>query len=441
MASKQSPSLLRRVWRVVVLLLVVLGGLFVVSIWWIGREISQLESAAWDRAAFEELEARKMFLERVATARLLPDSLESRARGLLGDLAYQDQEFQQALDHYLISLDWLGSSGHLLMAGFKNLVPSAWGGSGDFARGFTDYKTAPPPPPALEDADLVPEAAPGVPGTGWAAFAAIPHLDEDDEAELRDLIQTPEEEPRVAAFCSRHAHRVQSLRQVSEPPVPTDPDDVLTIRLVANWVRLLVLDALTHARAERGNEAARSFGAAFHTLSILEQAPALHSLLTMKSLREEIAGVLESAAGAPLRPHFRPDHWLPGAMWRRGIQGEYQRMKRLFSSSLSGTDPMAARLRSLTLSKVAKFWRKVLNEGGHHDSGTAHALAMSRWFFQSRRFLVHPGTGSYADGFRVAAGHEDCLVEVVGASGAPNLGRLHESIEALRAREVALAIP
>jgi hypothetical protein len=104
------------------------------------------------------------------------------------------------------------------------------------------------------------------------------------------------------------------------------------------------------------------------------------------------------------------------------------------------SDPFL-RLHTLTLVKLSGFWRRVIADEAPDQTTDKNLAAISLWFFQNRRFLVHPNSGSHADGFRAAAAMEDCLAETLSRTAIPNFGNLEESLEEVRTREVALTIP
>jgi len=433
----------RALLRLLALLVVTLLVLAATAVFWVERQISGLESAVWDRAALHELEPREEFLEIIATARLLPDSLEVRASGLRGDLAHHRGDDDDAAEHYKMTKEWLFGSGRGAMMSFVKSIPALFTGGTDFARGFQEYKSKATAVPPVDEAALG-LAAPVIARSeeDWRAFQAVPAL-EDAEAEMtRGALNNADDHPADTLFavelCSRHQALIDALCRLQHPPIPPDPDDVPDLRSLSGFIQLLTLDALHQAAADDKAAARASLDAVYNLLGTMEQQPRLQLMSFTTQLRSELADLLESEHGARLRPFFSEQHRLPEKIWESICAGEYQAMKRLLARTLAGGDPDVRRLHALVLSKNAAFWGKARREGMPIIlPNTSDAEAV--WFYRNRRFFQRADTASHAEGLQAAAENEDFMAELTHRISTVSMGGIEQDIAALRAREAALA--
>lgn len=431
------PRLLRLLAFFIVVFLVVAA----VACLLVERRISHLESAVWERAAVNELKTEEDFLQRIATARILPEALECRASGLLGDLAHHRGDDALANEHYERTMKWLFGTARIVVT---KVIPAFFVGDTDFAHGFTDYGRTPTPLPPVNDADL--EIKPPmvrVSDENWRAYLAVPALKQEEAQMIRDTLESmnsphPADRLFVIEICARHQKVIDALCRLPHPLFPVNVDEMKDIQRLPEFVRLLLLDALQRGAAENNARTIMSLDAAFNLLDALEQNPSVDFMLVSFSLRSELVTLLESERGEHLRPFFREEYRLPAAIWDRLCASEYQAMKRITADTMSGPDPMASRLRTLVLTKHAEFWNKNRLEGAQKSAKSSIQTFQAAWFFGNRRVYQHASIATYAEGRQAAAEYEDFVAEIVHRVGLPLMGSLHQDIAALRVREAVI---
>jgi hypothetical protein len=401
-------------------------------------KLAWLEAAVWTRRAPHELAASRHFLEGFANGRILA-SWQARAQGLLGDLAYHQGEYEEALNRYSECaesvIEFLKSPEILLVTPAVLAKANA-----EFAIGFRDYQSHPVGLPPLNDIDLSwQHPADELTKTTWEAFLEIPSFDKDESAQFRQALRSSDGDgldmTLVAEVGESQGAEIDALRRLTGPLIPTDPDAFGDLVKITDCARLLMLDAVRRFHTGDITGAAHSFDTAYTMLHTLENNPRLVTLLAAVYTRTEWIKLFQTAEGSVMRDFFEESHRLGESAWEEMAAGEYQGLKRILNQSLQGKGQQAERLEALTLAKQAAYWREVRADGAPSRSGPTMHAAITGWISKYRRYFLLGHKGNQKIGRQASADLEAAVAEILHQQSIVNLGSLREDLAELIACE------
>lgn len=412
-----------------------LVGMFAFVEW----DLRRLENAVWEKNQFAGLSRQQGWLNHFSGSEVLPKSMRSRSQGLLGDLAFHKGQFEQAMNRYVKSVEWVGT---LTGADPATALKLVAGGGSEFHRGYGDYEATAPIPPQPDDKDFALAVAVLDPSeNAWDAFLAIAPLDGSEVESVRTLFATATDGTQkideISRFCVEKQETIAALKALG-PAMTVPASNFLDLARAGDFCRLLFLEALRSAESGQLEKAGDSFDAAYRMIGHLEQNPSLFSMLATLALRSRIAGFLESESGAQLATFFEEKHQLAENAYDRFLRGACRESRQIISEALPGSDSVSARLRVRTLEKNLAFWRAVRADGSVAQTGDSFESRFSAGFFRNRRFIHRPDLASYPDGYRFAGEAENLVAEILFWTARPNLGAIDRSFEELREREARI---
>ena len=440
--------MMKTTFRVFWTVLLVCAGLGTCFLGYVAFVLARAEDAAWDRGDFSEVARREDFLKSIATAQILPESMISRAHGLLGDLAHVENQFEDASGHYQQAMTWLSSEEHQdTVERFPAVLNAAPAGKGRFGEGWRSFLEDQSAPAAVDDRTLQVQVQPHIPSGARECGALLVRLgplpEGDHELAMRALRSIPEdgETSEALELVAFQEERIKALRGIRSAPFFAEVDDLEGISSSVKQARLLMLDALCRANAGDEPAARSSFEAALHLIQVDVTHPRLISLIGALGVREEFAELLESNHGQALKHFFKPEHVLRKDALKFCASGEYQNLKRILTSSLPTGDPQTPRLLAVVLRKQAAFWsgRPFSHASGTVSGAVAVNRALSEWNFRHRRHFHRSADAGHTDGWRAASELLDWVAEIVNQVATPMLGDVEKQFQDLRTREELLA--
>lgn len=418
-----------------VVMIVVVGWLF------LEWRIHSLESDVWNQGGGKLLTRNIHLVVWVRDSRVLPVRLKARARALVGDFSYFNRDFRGAREEYMKSV--------------PQLVPGAAGAKWDtltiaaqlikhksaFAKGFSNYVEHEPPIRVTADDDLLLPPREGIEASSFPDLLAIPAIERELVSEvqktLSDLIHREVEWASVRNIVEQNAETVNRLHGLAGNLIAPEDESVKSFAPLADFVRLLLLDAALAANSGDTVRAEQSLSSAYRLIGCCEKNPTFVLLLVETSLRQASLGVFESEAGSDLRSHFAEEFAMREGAFVRAWKGEYRTYKRIFEIGLPVGTLQERRIKAIALQDYQTYARRVLENGEDHGWPTYDEI-FSEWMVTYRRHFFRPELDSAKDGAEFAKALEELEAQTVSYMGIPTLGPVERTIAGIRNREAEI---
>ncbi len=408
-------------------------------------DVRRMERAVWDRGDFAGLEKREKMLKWLAGHRLTPSHLRGRVHGLLGDLDYKRKDWEFSFHHYTDSLkpyaEFLDGEKVDPMLFFEQarLLDS------DFSKGMQDYQTAAFVAPEIDDREMALDLPPVADSENARfAFEEIEPLSADESEQLQDYFRYATEGKRfneIRELCDANREKIDALCDLKKKFALADGEDVTALTPLADFFRLLIIDAVAQSASGNKQQAFRSFEASYRLLGYLPQCPDLMTGLIDVSLRERNLAIMNSPAGRLLRNAFAERHLMIENAYAHYITGAYHSSVKLVKGSITEDTPVAKRLRHQVLTYQLEYWSAVRDSNEFVSSSTARNnffAVQAGWYHKYRPYIYRRNSASYSEGREFAAAIEILAAETVHCMSVPNIGSFEDSLEDVRQKELAI---